>query len=451
MSGESRPAPGAMTPGPDWNPTRVVPSSAPDDVPEAWFNLVPNLPIPLPPARDGGDGQPSRLALQRRIRLAAVQEQDASTESFLPVPQRVREELAAIGRPTPLLRARALEAHLQTPARIYLKREDMLPTGSFKLNSAIAQAYFAAQQGVRTLVTETGAGQWGHAVAWAARLFGLHAVIFWAGVSARQKPGRHTVIKLLGGEVYPSPSERTQVGKALLRDGRHLLGSLGTAIGEAISYAQDHPETRYISGSNLPHVLAHQSVIGQEVKAQLAALGETPDTLIACVGGGSNLGGLMGPYLADKAERGDGLKLIGAESASAPRLTRGEWRYDHADPEGITPLTKSYTLGRDYELPETHVGGLRQHSGSAVVGVLRSQGLIDAVAYKETEAFETGSLMLRHEGILIAPESCHAVRAAVDRAIEARRTGHAETIVACVSGNGALDLEGYTAHLGDGA
>jgi tryptophan synthase beta chain len=417
-------------------------------VPEAWFNLVPNLPIPLPPARDGDDSQGSRLELQRRIRLDAVREQDAAGESFLPIPERVREELAAIGRPTPLLRARGLEEYLRTPARIYLKREDMLPTGSFKLNSAITQAYFAAQQGVRTLVTETGAGQWGHAVAWAAQRFGLHAVIFWAGVSARQKPGRRTVIELLGGEVYPSPSDRTQVGKALLRDGRHLLGSLGTAIGEAISYAQDHPETRYISGSNLPHVLAHQTVIGQEVKAQLAALGETPDTLVACVGGGSNLGGLMGPYLADKAERGDELTLIGAESASAPRLTRGEWRYDHADPEGITPLTKSYTLGRDYELPETHVGGLRQHSGSAVVGVLRSQGLIDAVAYEEAEAFDTGRTVLRTEGFLIAPESCHAVRAAADRALEARRTGRAETIVACVSGNGVLDLEGYTAHFG---
>ncbi|WP_438493324.1 TrpB-like pyridoxal phosphate-dependent enzyme [Streptomyces asiaticus] len=433
---------------PGWSPEPVAPGPDLHDVPMSWFNIVPNLPAPLPPARDPEDAKGSRLEVQQRIRLDAMRAQDAATDSFLPIPERVRQELAGLGRPTPLLRARALEEYLDTPARIYLKREDVLPTGSFKLNSAVTQAYFAAQQGVGTLVTETGAGQWGHAVAWAARRFGLHAIVFWAGVSARQKPGRHTVIEMLGAQVHQSPSELTAPGKALLRDGRHVLGSLGTAIGEAISYAADHPETRYISGSNLPHVLAHQTVIGQEVKTQLDALGETPDTLIACVGGGSNLGGLMGPFLADKAERGDGLLLLGAESAAAPRLTRGEWRYDHADPEGVTPLTKSYTLGRDYELPDTHVGGLRQHSGSSVVGVLRQQGLLDAVTYEEGEAFDTGRVVLRTEGMLIAPESCHAVRAAIEQAVQARETGAAKTIVACVSGNGALDLDGYTARFG---
>lgn len=431
-----------------WSPTRVPPGPDPRQVPDTWFNLTPNLPLELPEAREPDDDLGSRLEVQRRIRLDAVREQDASASSFLTIPEEVREELAAIGRPTPLVRARRLEEYLETPARIYLKREDVLPTGSFKLNSALTQAYFASRQGVGTLVTETGAGQWGHAIAWAARRFGLRAVVFWAGVSARQKPGRRTVIEMLGTEVHASPSERTTTGKALLRDGRHLSGSLGTAIGEAISYASEHPETRYVSGSNLPHVLAHQTVIGQETKTQLAALGESPDALIACVGGGSNLGGLMGPFLAEKAERGDDLLLLGAESASAPRLTRGQWRYDHADPEGITPLTRSYTLGRDYELPETHVGGLRQHSGSPVIGVLRSQGVIDAVAYEEAEAFDTGRLLLRTEGFLIAPESCHAVRAAVEQAVAARRTGHARTVVACVSGSGVLDLEGYSAHCG---
>lgn len=423
----------------------------PHTVPSHWFNLVPSLPAPVPAPvepEDTGDQDAwgPRIALQQRIRLDAVRAQDSASEPFLAIPERVREELAAIGRPTPLLRARALERYLETPARIYLKREDVLPTGSFKLNSAVAQAYFAAEQGVDTLVTETGAGQWGHAVAWAARRFGLKAVIYWAGVSARQKPGRKALIEMLGGEVYSSPSDRTPVGKALLRDGRHLLGSLGTAIGEAICHAAQHPDTRYISGSNLPHVLIQQTVIGQETKAQLAALGERPDTLVACVGGGSNLGGFMGPYLAEKAERGEELLLLGAESASAPRLTEGTLRYDHADPEGITPLTKSYTLGRDYELPETHVGGLRQHSGSPIIGVLRGEGLLDAVAYQEADAFETGRLVLSTEGMLIAPESCHALRAAVQRAVQARESGREEVIVACVSGNGVLDLDGYLAH-----
>ncbi|MER6397998.1 TrpB-like pyridoxal phosphate-dependent enzyme [Kitasatospora sp. NPDC001603] len=439
-----------MTPAAQWTPVPVPAAADPHEVPSHWFNLVPSLPGPVPPPREPEgaehDAWGSRLALQQRIRLDAVRAQDGATEPFLAIPERVREELASIGRPTPLLRARALERYLETPARIYLKREDVLPTGSFKLNSAIAQAHYAAEQGVDTLVTETGAGQWGHAVAWAARRFGLRAVIYWAGVSARQKPGRRALIEMLGAEVHASPSERTPVGKALLRDGRHLLGSLGTAIGEAISHAALHPETRYISGSNLAHVLIHQTVIGQETKAQLAALGERPDALVACVGGGSNLGGFMGPYLAEKAERGDDLLLLGAESASAPRLTRGTLRYDHADPEGVTPLGKSYTLGRDYELPETHVGGLRQHSGSPLIGVLRGEGLLDAVAYKETDVFETGRLVLSTEGMLIAPESCHALRAAVDRAVLARETGRAEVIVACVSGNGLLDLDGYLAH-----
>lgn len=379
-----------------------------------------------------------------RIRLRTVQEQERSTDRLLPIPDEVRRLYHDIGRPTRLTRARALESHFGVQARIYLKREDELPTGSFKLNSAIAQAYFAAQEGARTLVTETGAGQWGHAVAYAARLFGLDSIVFWAGVSARQKPGRAAVLSMLGATVYESPSMESAVGRSIRESDRHGLGSLGTAIGEAISYAGDHPEVRYISGSNLPHVLIHQTVIGLETQAQLEALGERPDVLIAAVGGGSNLMGLMAPFLDEKASRGDDLLLLGAESASAPRLTRGEWRYDHADPEGVTPLSKSYTLGRDYELPETHVGGLRQHSGSTAVGVLRNSGWLDAVAYEEHEIFETGRLVLRLEGFLPAPESCHALRAAVDRAVTA---GRDEAIVVCVSGHGLLDIEGYIAAL----
>lgn len=422
--------------------------TAPVAVPDAWLNLLTRLPMPLPEPRDPDGPGESRIAMQRRIRLRAALEQDGCSADRIAIPAEVRDRYAEIGRPTPLVRATALEAYLDTPARIYLKREDLLPTGSFKLNSAIAQAYYARQEGVRTLVTETGAGQWGHAVAYACRMFGLEAIIFWAGVSARQKKGRYAVIRMLGGEIHASPSSHTPVGRALRTEGRHRLGSLGTAIGEAIAYAADHPETRYISGSNLPHVLMHQTVIGLETKAQLAALGERPDVLVACVGGGSNLGGFIGPFLDDKRERGAGLTLIGAESASAPRLTKGEWRYDHADPQGVTPLVKSYTLGRDYELPETHVGGLRQHNGSPVIGVLRAAGLIEAHAYEEKEIFEMGRLILRTEGFLPAPESCHALQAAVDRALLARETGREETIVVCVSGSGMLDVDGYMATLG---
>jgi pyridoxal-phosphate dependent TrpB-like enzyme len=414
------------------------------EVPRVWLNLLPLLPQPLPEVRDpDGEGE-SRIDLQRRIRLRTVLEQDQLTAATLEIPEPVRQCYAAAGRPTPLTRAVGLESYLDTPAHIYLKREDVLPTGSFKLNSAIAQAYLAKQEGVRTLVTETGAGQWGHAVAYACRLFELECVVFWAGISALQKPGRAAVIRMLGAEVHRSPSAVTSVGRAIRDSGRHGDGSLGTAIGEAISYAADHPEVRYISGSNVPHVLLHQTVIGQETKAQL---GERPDALVACVGGGSNLGGFIGPFLEDKRERED-LVLIGAESASAPRLTQGQWRYDHADPLGVTPLTKSYTLGREYELPATHIGGLRQHNGSPVIGVLRASGLLEAVAYEEKEIFETGQVVLQTEHFLPAPESCHAIRAAMDRAEKARLRGRAETIVACVSGSGLLDLDGYIDILG---
>lgn len=421
-------------------PRAEAPAGEACEVPACWLNFLPLLPAELPPPRNA-EGS-SALETMNRIRLRAVQQQERSADPVLPIPENVRQRYADIGRPTRLCRARALEEYLGVPSRIYLKREDLLPTGSFKLNSAIAQAYFASQEGVQTLVTETGAGQWGHAVAWASRLYGLESIVFWAGVSARQKPGRRAVLSMLGARVYESPSSHSAVGREILSSGRHALGSLGTAIGEAISYATDHPEVRYISGSNLPHVLLHQSVIGLETRQQLAALGEEPDVLVAAVGGGSNLMGLMGPFLQRKAAQPDGLALLGAESATAPRLTRGEWRYDHSDPLGITPLAKSYTLGRDYELPETHVGGLRQHSGSTAVGVLRSSGWLDAVAYEEREAFETGRLVQRLEGFLPAPESCHALRAAIDRAVSSGRT---EVIVVCVSGHGLLDIEGYLA------
>ncbi|MGH3900188.1 MAG: TrpB-like pyridoxal phosphate-dependent enzyme [Pseudonocardiaceae bacterium] len=421
----------------------------PIEVPTEWINLVPLLPAPVPPARDPDDGRPSRLALQERIRLRAMVEQDRSVGARIPIPGEVRAWYLAIGRPTPLVRAKALESYLDTPARIYFKREDLLPTGSFKLNSAVAQAYFAREEGATALVTETGAGQWGHAVAWASRQFGLRTVIFWASLSMRQKTGRHALLRMLDAELHASPSEESAVGRALVASGGHSLGSLGTAIGEAISYAAAHPDVRYVSGSNLPHVLMHQTVIGQEVRAQLAAYGERPDVLVACVGGGSNLGGFMGPFLPDKTARGDALRLVAAESAAAPRLTQGEWRYDHADPEGITPMTKSYTLGHDYQLPATHVGGLRQHSGSPIVGVLRQHNVIEPVAYTELEVFDTGRLVFQTEGFLAAPESCHALRATIEQALLAKRHRRADVIVTCVSGSGVFDMDGYVSALDD--
>lgn len=414
------------------------------ELPTAWFNLAPYLPEPIPQSKDPDDGAPSRIALMNRIRLRSALAQDGCRETSIPIPGAVLERYEEFGRPTPLTRARHLEAHLETPAKIFMKREDLLPTGSFKLNSSIAQAWFASAEGAPGLVTETGAGQWGHAVAFASRLYGLKNVVFWADVSARQKKDRGVLMRLLGGTVYHSPSRETSTGRILAAKG--VAGSLGTAIGEAITFASVNPEYKYVSGSNHLHVIQHQSIIGLETKRQLEALGERPAKLVACVGGGGNLAGFIGPFLPDWSNRSNGLRFLAAEAATAPRLTKGEWRYDHADPLGVSPLAMSYTLGREYVLPETHVGGLRQHNGSPVVGLLRKHGIIEARAYSESEVFEAGRLLLQQEGILAAPESCHAVRAAIDCAIEARQAKRPETIVFCLSGNGLLDLGGYAAH-----
>jgi tryptophan synthase beta chain len=428
-----------------WRAAATATSSARREsaiLPTRWFNLIPHLPEPLPEVRDP-EQQPSRIAVMNRIRLKTMQNQDRLTEPWVDIPDGLLDRYQEIGRPTPLMRARQLESYLDTPAQIFIKREDLLPTGSFKLNSSTAQAYFAQQEGAEALVTETGAGQWGHAVAHACRVYGLRSVIFWADVSARQKPQREALIRWLGSTVYSSPSDETSVGRTL-RD-RGTLGSLGSAIGEAVTFAEEHHDFRYISGSNHPHVLLHQSVIGLETQTQLGQLGERADKLIACVGGGSNLGGFMGPFLPEKKQRGEELRLIAAEAATAPRLTKGQWSYDHADPLGVTPLAKSYTLGRNYQLPETHVGGLRQHNGSPVVGLLRKHGVIEPYAYEEKEIFEAGHLFLRTEGIVAAPESCHALRAAIDHALEAKRQRRRENIVVCLSGSGLLDLAGYQA------
>jgi len=414
-----------------------------NEIPKKWFNAIPLLPEPLPLPIDPDDDRGSRLELMKRIRLEKLQEQDNSIDQWIDIPKEVIEKYIEAGRPTVLYRARELEKYLDTPAKIFVKREDSLPSGSFKLNTAIAQAYYAKNEGVLGLVTETGAGQWGVSLAYACKMFDIECLIYWVKVSLEQKVYRAALAELYGASILPSPSVKTMVGKEILSKDPTNYGSLGTAIGEAIYTAKENSQYKYVAGSNLPHVLLHQTIIGLETKAQLLSIGEWPDELIACVGGGSNLGGFILPFLPEKLEQGSKLQIIGAESDAAPRLTKGKYEYDHSDPSGLSPLTLSYTLGSNYMPPPVHVGGLRQHSGSAIIGVLRHNKLLEAKAYSQEEAFEAGRVFIQCEKFVPAPETCHAIKAAIDSALDAKRQNKKKTIVICFSGSGLLDLASY--------
>ncbi|NJP51513.1 TrpB-like pyridoxal phosphate-dependent enzyme [Streptomyces sp. SBST2-5] len=421
-------------------------------MPGQWYNFLPDLPGPVPEVRDSGS--PSAAEIAEKVRPRILIEQNGTDQKWIPIPEPVMERLRQCGRPTPLHRARRLEQHLGTRARIYLKREDVLPTGSFKLNTAIAQAHYAAEEGRTTLVTETGAGQWGMSVALAAKMFGLRAEIFMVRCSLEQKPYRRHYMELLGAEVEPSPSLRTAIGRKILQDTPGHPGSLGTAISDAIEHALGLPGAAYLAGSGMPHVYLHQTLLGLEVTAQLAEHGEElgvegrGDHLIACSGGGSNLCGLVGPHLRARADGAD-LRFLAAESTAAPRLTQGVYAYGRTDLGGFTPEVLGYTMGEDFIPPPNHVGGLRNHHSSALVSLLRHEGVLDAVAFDQRTALEAGRLLLQTEGLLLAPEASHAVAAAVEVAAKARTERREPVIVVLASGAGFLDLQGYHEVLGD--
>ena len=420
------------------------------DVPEFWYNFRPDLPDSVSDTQMQVSSRPLEIA--QKVRPQALREQDKPDQEWVPIPPEVRDWLRHFGRPTPLLRARRLERYLDTRARIYLKREDALPTGNFKLNTAIAQAYYAAREGRTTLVTETGAGQWGMSVALAAKLFGLRAEVFMVRCSLEQKPYRQHYMEMLGATVHSSPSSETNIGRQLLRQNPDHPGTLGTAISDAISHALtliDRGEpAAYLSGSGTPHVFLHQSVIGLETRAQLAALGEAfgeagrGDHLIACAGGGSNLMGLIGPQLRAKTLGAD-VNFLAAESDAAARLTRGRYEFGQSDVAGYTPQVLGYTLGRDYVPAPVYAAGLRNHHSSAMVSLLRHKGILDAAAITDRAAHEAGRLVLQTEGFLLAPESSHAVAAALDVVSAADAAGTTPVVVALASGAGFLDLQGY--------
>lgn len=410
-------------------------------VPTHWYNALPDLPFKLDPPLHPQTGKILDPAELERLFAPTLVEQEGSLEREIPIPEAVRE-LYAGWRPTPLRRARRLERRLETPAEIYYKYEGVSPVGSHKLNTAIPQAYFNHAAGVRRLVTETGAGQWGSALALAGKLLGLEVRVFMVRVSAEQKPERLHFMRTLGAEVVASPSRRTKFGRGLLEEDPDHPGSLGIAISEALEVVLNEEGSRYALGSVLNHVLLHQTVIGQEAKAQLAELGKAPDQIIACHGGGSNFGGIALPFLPDRLE-GKLLRLIAVEPASCPSLTKGEYTYDTGDSAGLTPLMKMYTLGRSFIPPSSHAGGLRYHGASPLVSALLHHGLIEAQTVEEEEALQAARLFLETEGILSAPESSHAIAQAIRSALLARQENRKEVILFNLSGHGLYDLNFY--------
>jgi tryptophan synthase beta chain len=414
-----------------------------DQIPTAWVNLMADLPGPGLPPLSPATMEPAGPADLAAIFPMALIEQEVSAEPEIAIPEAVREAYK-LWRPTPLFRARRLEAELDTPARIYYKYEGTSPAGSHKPNTAIPQAYENAQAGIRKLTTETGAGQWGSSLAFACALFGLECEVFMVGSSYDQKPYRRSMIQTWGGTVHRSPSNRTEAGRA---QAAHETGSLGIAISEAVEIAAQREDTNYSLGSVLNHVLLHQTVIGLESIAQMELAGDDPDVVIACCGGGSNFGGIAIPFLRRVLRGESRTRFVAVEPAACPTLTRGVYRYDFGDTAGLTPLMPMYTLGHDFVPPPVHSGGLRYHGDSPLVSALVKEGLVEARALHQNECFAAAVQFARCEGIIPAPESSHAVRGAVIEAIQAREAGEERVILFNLSGHGDFDMAAYDAYL----
>jgi tryptophan synthase beta chain len=410
------------------------------EIPRRWYNALPDLPTPLAPPLDPQTQKPITPEQLKPIFPMGVIEQELSPERWIAVPEPVLD-IYRLYRPTPLVRATRLEQALGTKCRIYYKNESVSPAGSHKPNTAIAQAYYNKVEGVKRIATETGAGQWGTALSFACSMFGLDCTVYMVKVSYEQKPYRGMLIRSYGGEVFPSPSPHTQVGRTILEKDPECKGSLGLAISEAVEDAATHEDTRYSLGSVLNHVLLHQTIVGLETERQLRLAGEKPDYLVGCVGGGSNFAGLILPFLPRKLS-GEKITFVGAEPRACPTLTRGQFRYDYGDVARLTPLIKMHTLGHGFMPAPIHAGGLRYHGDAPILCNLVDSGLVDARAYFQKECFEAAKLFLRTEGFLPAPETSHAIRAAIELAREAEP---GSTITLLYSGHGFLDLAAYDA------
>lgn len=416
-----------------------------DQIPKQWYNIIPDMPGPLAPVINPQTLKPVTPDDMLAIFPMSLIEQEMSPNRWIDIPDEVRD-IYRLWRPSPLFRAHRLEKALGTPAKIYYKYEGVSPAGSHKPNSAIPQAYYNKQAGIRRLATETGAGQWGSSLALACSMFGLECTVYMVKVSCSQKPYRKSMMQLWGAQVIPSPSEFTNAGRAILAHDPDCLGSLGIAISEAVEDAASHADTNYALGSVLNHVCLHQTVIGQEAQAQMKIAGDYPDVVIACCGGGSNFAGLSFPFIADRAN-GKKVRCVAVEPASCPTLTKGVYAFDYGDTAKMAPISMMYTLGHDFMPPGIHAGGLRYHGESPLVSQLYHAGQIEAKAYKQNSCFEGALLFSRSEGIVPAPESSHAVRAAIDEAVLAKEEGKERTILFGLSGHGQLDMGAYDAYL----
>lgn len=416
------------------------------EMPTAWYNVMADMPnLPKPPLHPATKQPIGPQDLSAIFPMELIK-QEVSTDRWIEIPDEV-QEIYKLWRPSPLYRAHRLEKALDTPAKIYYKYEGVSPAGSHKPNTAIPQAYYNKQAGIKRLSTETGAGQWGSALSIACKFFGLECTVYMVKVSYHQKPYRRIFMQTYGAEVIPSPSNLTESGRQLLNIDPDSLGSLGIAISEAVEDAAKREDTNYALGSVLNHVIIHQSVIGLEAKAQLEKVGDYPDVVVGCCGGGSNFAGISFPFVHDKLVNGRKVRAIAAEPAACPTLTKGKFAYDFGDTAGIVPILNMYTLGHDFMPPGIHAGGLRYHGDSTLVSKLYHDGIIEAKSAKQTACFEAAQIFAQSEGILPAPESSHAIRVAIDEALKCKEAGEAKTILFCLSGNGYLDLPSYDAYV----
>jgi len=415
------------------------------EIPKQWYNVLADLPSPLDPPLHPGTMKPLTPPDLTPLFPMGLIEQEMSPERWIKIPEEILD-IYTMWRPTPMYRAHRLEKALDTPAKIYYKWEGVSPAGSHKPNTAVAQAYYNKKEGIKRLCTETGAGQWGSALCFAGMLFGLKVTVYMVKISYEQKPYRRVMMETWGGEVHPSPTKLTNAGRGILKEHPDSLGSLGIAISEAVEDAATHDDAHYSLGSVLNHVLLHQTVVGLEAKEQMKKVGDYPDVVIGCVGGGSNFGGIALPFAQDKFA-GKNVRLVAVEPTACPTLTKGVYAYDYGDTAKMAPIVKMYTLGHDFVPAGIHAGGLRYHGDSPIISKLVKEGIMEAVAYHQNPVFDAAMIFAKSEGIIAAPEAAHAIKAVIDEAKKAKEEGKQRVILFNLSGHGNFDLKAYEDYL----